>query len=151
MTKLKYAEHRRGFGLYAVVEIESIETQRAESFVSDTCTWNMIKSENPTYEIGPGYHDWKDSATYGIRCALSKITHHPKVEIKLLDLNCHPAHSNHYSMFAAGFLCLFKDFGVKLSGIDHERVVDFVARSAGSKNFDEKPDGTALVIGQYAK
>lgn len=151
MTKVRYAKQRGGVGFYSEIELESLKTEELESFVSDHCSWNMIKSENPTYIIGSGYDDWKEAGIKGIKFALSRINHREKKEIKFLDLNGHPAHSNLYSMFAAGFLCLFEDFGIELKKEDYENLLDFVSSSAGWEKINEMPNEKKLAITMYNK
>lgn len=151
MTKVKYAKQRGGIGFYSEIELESVKTSKSDSFVSDHCTWNMIKSENPNYTIGLGYDEWKEAAINGIKYALSKINHEVKMEIKLLDLNGHSAHTNLHSMFAAGFICLFNDFGVELKEDDYEKLLTFVSSSAGLGRINEMPNENKLAITLYNK
>ena len=151
MTKFIYKKQRAGFGFYAEIELEPLNTSKTESFVSDYCSWKMIKSENPSYRIGSNYDGWTEASIKGVEFALSRINHKVKKEIKLLDLNGHVAHSNLYSMFAAGFLCLFKDFGIELKKEDYENLIDFVSSSGGWDKINEMPNEKKLLISTYNK
>lgn len=151
MIRYRYAKQRKGTGFYSVVDLELIETNKAQSFVSDHCTWDLILSENPNYVIGKGYDIWKEAVINGVEFALSKIAHTNKVEVRLIDLNGHVAHSNLYSMFVAGFLCTFKAFELELDEDELEQLYDFVSGSAGFEKFEEMPDERQLNIRQYSK
>ena len=151
MTKAKYARQRGGVSFYAEVELDSITTSNLESFVTDYCTWNMIKSATPKYTIGSRYNKWKEAAISGIKFALTRISHKNKIEVKFIDLNGHPAHSNLHSIFAAGFLCTFKHFEIEIKQDDLENLYDFVASSIGIENINESPNENNLIISQYNK
>ena len=109
----------------------------------------MIKSANPQYKILELYKAWKEAAICGVKYALTRINHTDKVEIRFIDLNGHPAHSNLYSMFAAGFLCTFEVFEIELKQSDLEKLYDFVASSVGIEKIHEQPDPRKLEIEIY--
>lgn len=105
-------------GHYALLKLEIKKLENLQSIVKDECSWEYLLKADPHYNIGKGYHDWKQSAIEGLELILQRQKDGPSYEIKILDLNGHPLHSKNITFLALGVKTGMEIFGNKVDPIN---------------------------------
>jgi hypothetical protein len=149
MTKFRYIKLHNKIEFYADVFISSSLSENPQPSIINKCSFATLKNENANLTEGEILLEWKMAALSGMKYAITRIKFYEVFDLELIDICGHPVNTNLHSMFAAGLLSVFKEFGIDIKESDLNSIYDFVGKSAGHANIRKQPDINDLKISDY--